>query len=209
MRILLGTKKRVDFEAPIKASECQREKLINFFKSIFDENVVKEEPLGENKEFRFKRLGDKPGPRYPRWIKEEKAVLLNFKIEDDAEIAKLIGRSETAVYMARGPAIARFMSWTGDKNISDKEILEDIRELIEEFLNYEEEQKRKRRKEKKDRNVLRKKIDEKVISLRKKLNSQKLLKNLKPNNKEIDEAIKETLREIKEAEKKLEEYNDL
>ena len=61
MRVIFGDRGRVDFDAPFEVTKKQINELVAFFKSIYDDDVVEVEELEEEKNFRKKRLGEKPG----------------------------------------------------------------------------------------------------------------------------------------------------
>ena len=72
MKILIGDKGGVDFDAPIKVNEKQKNEIIEFLKRMFKVVIV------ENTDtIRNERMGDKFFMR--EWTAEEYAMLLEIK----------------------------------------------------------------------------------------------------------------------------------
>jgi flagellar biosynthesis GTPase FlhF len=203
IRIRIGDSDRIDFSRPIESTDEQVEKLNDFFKTIYNETVVEIENLDDDENFRTNRLGDKPGPQYPQWSNPENIALLDLDKTDEEEIAEEIGRTPIAVYMHRGYWIARFMDWAKGKNI-----YENTAELVKEFSEYLEAEKRNNREEKsrerRKRNERKNFLERKLHSLEKTKKIQEMMiKRLPSNSREYEEAKINVEREIEEITKEL------
>lgn len=135
MKILLGNKWNVDFDAPIRMSEDQRRKFINFIRTLFS---VVEEIRAE--EYRSERLGDRYFFR--KWTYEEYAVLADIT-KSTSTVADELGRSWMSVDIKRGTVMPDLLQWAFKNN---KDLLKgNIRELVKEFLAHKQYIKKKRR----------------------------------------------------------------
>ena len=197
MKIYIGDKGNVDFDAPIKVTDEQAQKIINFFKKLYREDIVK---IDTSSEFRSDRLGDKLFQR--RWNTEEYVALLELDKDTD-ELSEELGRTWMSIDIKRGEWIPKFLSWA---RVNNKNFIEgNIKEIIKEYFGYLEKQKRLRKEEKRKRNLKKKRLESERKRLEKKLKSQLLLKKLHPYDKDIDRAIKNTQRELEEINRKLAE----
>jgi len=193
MKIYIGDKGNVDFDAPIQVTEEQAQKIINFFKELYREDIVE---IDTSSEFRSDRLGDKLFQR--RWSTEEYAALLELDKDTD-ELTEGLGRTWMSIDIKRGEWIPKFLSWA---RVNNKNFIEgNIKEIIKEYFSYLEEQKRLRKEEK--RNLKKKRLESERKRLEKKLKSQFLLKKLHSYDKNIDRAIENTQRELEEINRKL------
>lgn len=138
MKILIGDRDGVDFDAPIIVNEKQKNEIIKFLKNMFEVVIVE-----NTNYFRTERIGDKFFMK--EWTAEEYAVLL--EIEDTNKVAEMLGRSWMSVDIKRGDFIPDFLTWTQTKG---KDLLkDDIKKLIKEFMKEKQEEiisRRKRRK---------------------------------------------------------------
>lgn len=204
MRIRIGDSGRIDFTMPIQVTDEQVKKIEKFLKSIYHESVIAVIPLSEDKKFRTNRLGDKPGPMYPRWKTSENTILLDFEKIDESEIAESIGRTETAVYMRRGQWIAQFMEWAGDRNI-----YENTRELVQEFAEYLEKEKLEKREHRKRERDKDKKRKKQLHTLERTLEIQQNMAERYPNRKErYEKAVQKIQSEIEKVKREFENDND-
>lgn len=110
----MGDKGNVDFDEPIVATGEQIEKLVNFMKTIFAENIVE---VGNLEEIRTDRVGSRN--RWPRdWINNERALL--YGIEDTQEIVEKLGRTWLSVNIMRGQFVPWFQEWLSEKRLEIK-----------------------------------------------------------------------------------------
>lgn len=179
MKILIGDNGNVDFDSPVQMTSEQKDKLIEFLRSMFA--IVEEEPASE---FRTDRIGDKFFMR--SWTSSEHALLL--EIEDTSKVAEKLGRSWMSVDIKRGEFLPEFLMWAHEKN---KDLLKgNINELIEEFMKTKQEkikEKRKRRREKKT-NI--EKIDKEIATLQRRKNLIMLTHRKDEYGKKISELKK-------------------
>lgn len=127
MKILVGNKGNVDFDAPVPMNRTQQELFIAFMKSIFRSNVVYKK---ETNEFcRVDRIGDHLFQR--EWTGEEIVVLLDVHI-DANKASEMLGRTWMSVIIKRGEVIPDLMRWA---NLKGYDLAKgDIRKIIEEYL---------------------------------------------------------------------------
>lgn len=204
MIITRGESKRIDFSMQMQITDDQVKQLIKFLKTIYHPTVVKEEHFSEEKEFRTKRLGDRPRPDYPTWTKPEYLRLLDFDIINENDIAEQIGRTPTAIYMRRGPWITKFMDWAGERNI-----YENTEELVQEFMDHLQEEKLMRREHKKRERTEVKRLKSELHTLESTLKIQQEMIEKYPDKKAIyEEAILETLSKIERIKIELEKYEE-
>jgi len=161
MKIFIGDRDGVDFDAPIKVNDKQKNNIIKFLKEMFKVVIV------ENTDsFRNDRIGDKFFMR--EWTTREYAVLL--EIEDTNKVAEMLGRSWMSVNIKRGAFIPEFLTWTQNKG---KDVLkDDTKKLIEEFMKEKQEEIISRRKKRKNIRQIEKEI-EKLKDELENLNSEK------------------------------------
>lgn len=202
MKILIGDKWGVDFDAPIKMSSEQKDKFIGFLKTLF--SVVEEEYTGE---LRVDRIGDKLFMK--EWTPAELALLLEVETKDTDMVAEELGRSWMSVDIKRGEFIPKYLAWVRERGIDL--LSANTKELIKEFM-----------KEKQDLIISRRRKRTELRKLREAYNltrrerapgqiffpgSEKVQSVLKPLGLEgvDDEGERKLLKRIKILEKELEE----
>jgi hypothetical protein len=127
MRILYKEGK-LDLWAPIFASEEQREKIIDYFKTNF-QNVeimnIKEDG---------KTFSERSRSEMKKWTKEEFVDLLRIGNLD--ELKEITGRSDMSIKMKLGELMPEFLSWARengyDSYIDEKKIKEFIEQRVKE-----------------------------------------------------------------------------
>tara|TARA_Y100000310_G_C20683511_1_gene817543 strand:+ start:2717 stop:3346 length:630 start_codon:yes stop_codon:yes gene_type:complete len=139
MKILIGDKGNIDFDSPVKMSDEQQKRFIEFLHSMF--KVVKVEKTDE---FRTERIGDKFFMK--EWTSEEYATLL--EIENTDKVAEMLGRTWMSVDIKRGGFIPDFLAWTSQKGKDP--LKDDIKSLIKEFMKEKEHEILFRREKRKD-----------------------------------------------------------
>ena len=195
MKILIGDRGGVDFDAPIKVSDKQKNEIIKFLKDMFKVIIVEETDY-----FRTERMGEKFFMR--EWTSEEYAVLL--EIEDTDKVAEMLGRSWMSVNIKRGDFIPDFLTWTQRKG---KDILkDDMKKLVEEFMKEKKNEIISRRNKRKKIRQIEKKIDELESWIQKKTKRRiELAINLgQLKDITLEDFIKKKKQEIKEQISKLE-----
>ena len=187
MRILIGDKDHVDFDSPVKMTEKQMDKFIDFMKSIF--SVVKKEPCDK---FRTDRIGDKLF--FCEWDPDELKLL--WEIKDNDHLCQDLGRTWMSVDIKRGDFYQPFMKWINEAGHDLAK--EDVKKLIEEFLKEQEIEKLIRKDKRQNIKKQIKNLNKKLNANKEKLKRQKWFKKLsKDDPDEIDRAISETESEIK------------
>ncbi|MEM2936692.1 MAG: hypothetical protein QW231_05910 [Candidatus Bathyarchaeia archaeon] len=124
MKILIGHRGGVDFDEPLKLSEDQRQKFIEFIKTLFDPSVV---DVIQKRTPRIKRLGEKLFQ--VRWSRNEYALLLGT--DSNEVLTEKLGRSWMSVVIKRGDLLPDFDAWCARNGYSRKG---DYKELIEKYL---------------------------------------------------------------------------
>jgi hypothetical protein len=126
MKILLGDKGNIDFDAPVPMTKEQQDSFIELMKSLFDPDVVK---IMKTNKFRVDRIGDHLFQR--EWTAGEIAKLLDVH-SDTEEVSEKLGRTWMSVVIKRGEVIPDLIKWT---NIKGYDLAKgDIRKIIEEYL---------------------------------------------------------------------------
>jgi len=141
MRIFVGHKGNIDFDAPVKMTTTQQEDFISFMKSMF--SVVDVHPSDE---VRTDRIGDKLFMR--EWTADEYKVTLQAKGLET--ICEELGRTWMSVDIKLGSYIPQFLDWC-DKNNKDH-VKGDVKAYIEEFMKEKEDEIIQRRKKKQAQN---------------------------------------------------------
>ena len=151
MRLLVGTKKHLDFEHPIEVTEEQKEKLIELLGRIFE--VVEFENVNA---FNRKRLGQQK--TFPcEWTANE-TYQLCLPTKTSEEISLATGRSWFAIDHRRGAVNYDISKWAKDSGI-------DITtgftpEIIEKYMTEKVLAKKEAEVQKKKEKVKEKKIEE-------------------------------------------------
>lgn len=120
MKILMYKSGDVDLEVPIRMTEEQREKLIEFLKKMFPGNVeiyAKEE---KTKKFGEREVDPK------KWTIDDCTLLLSPNSNSD--LAAKMDRTEMSVKMQRGHFVPEFLVWLKKKGYSlpaDKNLLKE------------------------------------------------------------------------------------
>tara|TARA_Y100000310_G_scaffold333512_1_gene411220 strand:+ start:368 stop:991 length:624 start_codon:yes stop_codon:yes gene_type:complete len=148
MNILIGDKGNVDFDSPVKMTDNQQQKFIEFLRSIF--SVIK---LEKTQEFRTERIGDKFFMK--EWTGDEYAALL--EIEETDKVAEMLGRSWMSVDIKRGGFIPDFLAWTSEKGKDP--LKDDVKSLIKDFMKEKEQELLSRREKKKELRKKQKEIE--------------------------------------------------
>ena len=124
MKILVNRQGYVDLEAPIWMTEKNKKKFIDFFKDLFDKEMVVEEVEEKAKEMGEREVTIK------KWVVEDYSLLLGPKT--NSELANEMERTEMSVKMQRGHFVPEFLVWLKKKGYAftkDKKI---IKEFLEE-----------------------------------------------------------------------------
>lgn len=196
MKILVGNKGNVDFDAPVPMTKVQQNSFIKLMKSIFHPDIIK---IVETEEFRVDRIGDNLFQR--EWSAAELAKLLDVHT-DTNETSEMLGRTWMSVVIKRGEVIPDLLKWA---NLKGYDLVKgDIEKIIEEYLQERKDLSKERREIKsaktREINAL---IDEyyrcesllKTIDFRSKAGVRLPTDNETiKKNKEKMEAIKQTLR---------------
>lgn len=158
MKILVGNKGCVDFDAPISMTEEQREKFVTFMKYMFA--VVEE---GYIEEHRTDRIGNKffMGRR---WSRAEYTLLFQIDSESNYELAKMLGRTEMSIHIRRGLFIPIFLSWLREKNVDL--LTADVAALVKKFMKEREDQIINRREKRRELRDLKKQYESMVSGAR-------------------------------------------
>lgn len=169
MKLSLGDKRsdgiNIDFDAPVKMSDKQKNDFLNFFKSIFEPSVIDERHL---KDINRDRLGNPYRKSWPRtWTAEEYAVLLQIDSKDNAQVAKELGRTEMCILRQRVKFMHPFEEYVHKKNVSLVSTTpEEVKKLIADFMNEEEMIKKMKHEERlKRKKELKAKVDSKAKEL--------------------------------------------
>lgn len=151
MKILVGDKGNIDFDAPVPMTKEQQDSFIELMKSLFDPDVVK---IVNTNEFRVDRIGDHLFQR--EWTAGELVKLLDIH-SDTNEVSEKLGRTWMSVVIKRGEVIPDLIKWT---NIKGYDLAKgDIRKIIEEYLQDKKDLAKERRTSK---SAERKKINDLV-----------------------------------------------
>lgn len=124
MKILVGNKGNIDFDAQVPMTKAQQDSFIEFMKSIFHPDIIK---IVETNNFRADRLGDHLFQR--EWTAAELAKLLDVHT-DTNETSEMLGRTWMSVVIKRGEVIPDLMRWT---NLKGYDLVKgDMEKIIEE-----------------------------------------------------------------------------
>jgi len=149
MKILQGDKGHIDFAGSVEMTLEQKDKFINFLKSIFA--VVKSKEVDD---FRDERLGSKFF--FQGWEPEEFTLLLDMDLTTE-ELAAKLGRTWMSVDIKRGWFISEYLEWASSK---EKNPYENTGELVKQFLKEKEDLIVAKREKKKKLNEDKKRIEE-------------------------------------------------
>jgi len=189
MKILKGDAGNVDLSGPIKLTDDQKKRFINYFQERCQ--VIEVE---ETKKFREKRTGEKFFTR--EWAIEEDVILHNLTLTPKQMMEKL-RRSEMSVDMRRSEVIGPILVFANEIGLEICE--ENIEEIVIAFrkkkIDEKEERKRARQEE---RNKI-KQIDIDIKSLESLKNRLKELSFLKRSIPEqySEEEVEKVIKEIK------------
>lgn len=147
-KILIGDYGNIDFNEPVKMFPEQKEKFMDFLRSIF--TIVDEVSTDEIREF---RIGEKLFAR--GWSFDEYAYLL--KIEDTSTVAAQLGRTWMSVDLKRGQFLPTFHVWMRSKGYDP--IVDATKEKVQEFMKEKEELREKARAKRKKTAGIASKID--------------------------------------------------
>jgi hypothetical protein len=151
MRILVGDKGNVDFEAPVRLTPTQQAEFFRMMNKLF--RVVIRTPEASP---RTDRMGDAFFAR--EWTKEEYEQLLDM--EDLETVARHLGRTHMSVNMARGWFSPIFMSYVKDQGIDFYADLDVTKKLIAQFLEEKKIEQLTRRQERKERRQERRQLED-------------------------------------------------
>ncbi len=193
MKILVGDKWNVDFETPVRMLPDQKERFLNFMKTLF--SVVEEIP---SQETRSERLGDRFFFR--KWTIDEYAVLADIT-KSTSEVWDELGRSPMSVEMKRGSLMPVLLRWANENGYDL--VKGNIKELIKKFLSEQKNLKMKRREDIKYLEQLESEESDYPKALER-------LKNLKSSGMFNESKYKEGLKELEvNRQKRLEEIDEL
>jgi molecular chaperone DnaK (HSP70) len=196
--ILKGDYGNIDFASPIKLSDNERKKFLEFLRKRF--YSVREEEVST---FRFERLGDKSFSK--EWEEEEFQILLNLEM-DNEEASKLLGRSWMSVEMKRMYYIPEMMEYAEKKGVNlFKASKSELKNLISDYMKEHENEIKKRRDERIEERREIKQARGFIENYDKRVNEKKFLISIGRAKKEDLEALK---KEKKEAEDKLREMEE-
>ncbi len=123
MKILIGSKGKLDFSEPLELTIEQKDKLIKFFQSEFEPLEIE-----ESDEFRTERLGDKA--RFMQtWTTKEYGMLLIP--QDNPYLVDKMARTWMSIVMKRMEFLPDFETWLLSHGLSISEANET---LIENYL---------------------------------------------------------------------------
>jgi hypothetical protein len=125
MKILVGDKGNVDFDAPIEMSKEQKDRFMTFIKDMF---VVVKETNGNH---RTSRIGSRSFVK--PWDDEELNLLLNIE-ETNEDLQQKLGRTWMSVDIKRGPLMAELLDWANREHV--KLFEGDTQKAIRDFLVY-------------------------------------------------------------------------
>lgn len=128
MKVLRDGNGKVDLDAPVDATDEQKNKFIEFFRENFDEVEVEEvkEPDME---------GGGGESNQKSWTVEDRKVLLQTNSNEEA--AEKLDRSKMSVQMKRGSFQPEFLRWAKEQNYA-KPIENLTEDMIEDFLEEED-----------------------------------------------------------------------
>lgn len=125
MKILIK-ENLVDFEAPVYASEEQREKIVSFFKKNFEDVVTKDVAEPE------RQYSEKTPKKQHKWVAKDYLKLFSSKTNEELGDEFNL-ESGMGPQVKRGIFIMNFLEWRKKKG--KKEPISE--ELIKEFLEEE------------------------------------------------------------------------
>lgn len=194
MKILIGDRGNVDFDSPIQMSTDQKDRFIDFLKTLF--SVVEEE---YSDEIRSERIGDKFFMK--DWSVDEYAKLLEVDTKTTERLSEELGRTWMSVDIKRGDFIPEYLFWTQKKGVDL--LSSNTKELIKEFLKENEDKIKNRRMKNKE---LKKLLKEKEFMESEE--SQRILKSYerigkKSEAEEFKNHLKDINKKIIELEKEL------
>ncbi len=138
MKILVGNKGNVDFDAPVPMTKSQQDSFIKLMKSIFHPDTIK---IVDTDEFRVDRIGDHLFQR--EWSVSELAKLLDVHTNTN-ETSEMLGRTWMGVVIKRGEVIPDLMKWA---NLKGYDLVKgDIEKIIEEYLQERKDLTKKQKK---------------------------------------------------------------
>jgi hypothetical protein len=132
LKILVGDKDSVDFDAPIAMTERQLQEFLEFMKSVFA--VVGEEYTPSH---RVDRIGDKFFTTR-RWSAGEYTLIFRIDSDDNIALAEKLGRTPMSIHIRRGQTLPIFLSWLKEKNVDL--LSADVAVLVKEFMKERKEQ---------------------------------------------------------------------
>ncbi|MFQ5909978.1 MAG: hypothetical protein ACE5IJ_04560 [Thermoplasmata archaeon] len=192
--LLHGDRGGVDFSEPVRMTEVQKAGLVEFLQEMFA--VVTEEEVTE---FRTDRLGERTFPRV--WDSEELALLL--EPHSVAEVSSLLGRTWMSVTIMRGGWVGGFLEWVSSEGYDLAR--DDVRQLIDEYLEERREKQRERKEAKAVRERRLKRLEKEVRRLKEKLKMRELLVRA---GQATHEVIEEVEQELQLAKHRLAEFQD-
>lgn len=137
MRILVGHRESVDFDRPLELNKQERQKFIDFIKTLFDPSVVELVPKATP---RWERLG--PEKSFQKsWSRSEHRLLLGT--DGNETLTEKLGRTWMGVVMQRGVFLPDFDAWCARNGYTRKG---DCGDLIEKYLEEKEFRKTQRRR---------------------------------------------------------------
>lgn len=194
MKILIGDKWGVDFDAPIKMSSEQKDKFISFLKTLF--SVVEEEYTGE---LRVNRIGDKLFMK--EWTPAELALLLEVETKDTDMVAEELGRSWMSVDIKRGEFIPKYLAWVRERGIDL--LSANTKELIKEFMKEKQDLIISRRKKSKELKRLKREYEsmesverQRVLKLYEEFGDKEKIMKFNKTKKELHEKISALEKEL-------------
>lgn len=180
--LLHGDRGGVDFSEPVRMTEVQKAGLVEFLQEMFA--VVTEEEVTE---FRTDRLGERTFPRV--WDSEELALLL--EPHSVAEVSSLLGRTWMSVTIMRGGWVGGFLEWVSSEGYDLAR--DDVRQLIDEYLEERREKQRERKEAKAVRERRLKRLEKEVRRLKEKLKMRELLVRAGQATHEVIEEVEQEL----------------
>jgi len=197
MKILIGDHHHIDFNEPIKATDEQIGEVMQFFYGNFLENVVE---IDELSEFRTDRLGSKLFRK--KWSRSEYAELVKI-YKNTEELVDGLGRSHMSIDMQRIDWLEDFFRYVKRNNI--QLFTNNIEEVIERYIENQENIKLL----KKERKRKLKELNKKAKDLIKKLERSRQIKEGFSDWPGVNESYEKCLREKLEAEQELDQFQKL
>lgn len=201
MKILVGDKNNIDFDAPVPMTKEQQDSFIELMKSIFDPDVVK---IVKTNGFRVDRIGAHLFQR--EWTTGELVKLLDVH-SDTNDVSEKLGRTWMSVVIKRGEVIPDLIKWTNGKGYDLAK--GDIKKIIEEYLQEKKDLAKERRTAK---SAETKKINELVAEYNKSLsllNTIDFRSNAGFRHPTDDETVRKTKAQMEAIESELSEKYDI